>query len=83
MSTNDQTGPLGTFDIAPSEGAATDSCGAEPWLRYDDQEAATITGFVAKSSPSQARAVRIYECANRDRAVVIDAADRRLAKWHA
>jgi hypothetical protein len=52
-------------------------------MRYDDQPVGTITGFVAKSSPSQARAVRVYESANLGRPEVIDAADRRLEKWHA
>ena len=73
MSSTDPSAALATFDIAPSE----------PWLRYDDQDVATIGCFVGKSSPSQARAVRVYESANLGRAEVIDAADRRLAKWHA
>jgi hypothetical protein len=79
MSTNDQTAQLATVGIAPTEGAG----GAEPWLGYDDQPVQMIAGFVAKSSPSQARAVRVYESANLDRVEVIDAANRRLAKWHA
>ena len=54
-----------------------------PWIGYDDQDAATIARFVAKSSPSQAREVGDYERAHNDRAIVIAAADRRLAKWNA
>ncbi len=60
-----------------------DRTGVEPWLRYDAQQAATIAGFVAKSSPSQAEAVRDYERSNSDRTEVIAAADRRIAKWDA
>jgi hypothetical protein len=56
---------------------------AAPWLGYDGQGVRTILGFVGKSSPSQARAVRTYESAGLGRAEVIDAADRRLEKWHA
>jgi hypothetical protein len=83
MSSDEQDAPLATFGIAGSEQALADPGGAEPWLRYDSQHVATITGFVAKSSPSQARAVRTYERANGNRVEVIDAADRRLAKWRA
>jgi hypothetical protein len=70
------------LDIAPAKGAAADTGGCEPWLGYDEQQVGTIRGFVSKSSPSQARAVRVYECANMGRTEVIDAADRRLTKWH-
>ena len=56
---------------------------AAPWLGYDGQGVPTILGFISKSSPSQARAVRTYEQAGLGRAEVIDAADRRLVKWHA
>jgi hypothetical protein len=79
MSSNARSAPLATVAVVPTEGAG----GAEPWLGYDEQPVGTITGFVAKSSPSQARAVRVYESANLDRVEVIDAAARRLAKWHA
>jgi hypothetical protein len=53
-----------------------------PWIGYDDQSAATIARFVAKSSPTQAREVGEYERANNDRAIVIAAADRRIEKWN-
>lgn len=75
MGSNDQSAALATFEPERS--------GTEPWMRYDDQQIGTIAGFVAKASPSQARAVRVYESANMCRVEVIDAADRRLAKWNA
>ena len=53
-----------------------------PWIGYDDQDAATIARFVAKSSPTQAREVGDYERAHSDRALVVAAADRRIAKWN-
>jgi hypothetical protein len=81
MSSNAQAGSVATLDVAPAKGAATDTGGCEPWLGYDEQHMGTIQGFVAKSSPSQARAVRVYESANMGRVEVIEAADRRLAKW--
>jgi hypothetical protein len=71
MSSNAQAGSVATLDAT----------GCEPWLGYDEQQVGTIKGFVSKSSPSQARAVRVYESANMDRVEVIEAADRRLAKW--
>jgi len=60
--------------------AVTTTC---PWIGYDDQEAATIARFVAKSSPSQAQEVADYERAHLGREVVIAAAERRTAKWDA
>jgi hypothetical protein len=56
---------------------------AAPWIGYDAQPPVAIARFVAKSSPSQARAVRVYESDRQARAEVIAAADRRLAMWHA
>ena len=53
-----------------------------PWIGYDDQSAETIARFVSKSSPTQAQEVSDYERANNDRAIVIAAADRRIAKWN-
>jgi hypothetical protein len=63
---------------------STESDGpVRPWIGYDDQDAATIARFVAKSSPTQARAVSAYERANSDRAAVHAATVRRLEKLHA
>lgn len=55
----------------------------EPWIGYDGHNVTRIAGFLAKSAPTLARAVREYECAHQDRPEVIAAADRRLAKLHA
>jgi hypothetical protein len=82
MSSYDPSAALATVDVVPPEVALANG-GCEPWLGYDEQHVGTIKGFVSKSSPSQARAVRVYESANMGRAEVIDAADRRLAKWRA
>lgn len=54
---------------------------AGPWIGYDEQDAATIARFVAKSSPSQCRAVQAYERAHSDRPVVAAATAARLTKW--
>jgi hypothetical protein len=62
---------------------STNRAGAGPWIGYDADHVRRIMGFVAKSTPTQARAVRTYESANMGRAEVIAAADRRLAKLHA
>ena len=62
---------------------SADISGEAPWIGYDNQDVATIRRFVAKSCPTQARAVRVYESARMDRPEVVDATDRRLAKWHA
>ena len=61
----------------------TDRGDAAPWIGYDAQPTVMIAGFVAKSSPSQARAVRAYESDGQARPEVIAAADRRLEMWHA
>lgn len=52
----------------------------QPWLGYDDQEVATIRGYLTKSCSAQANAVLAYEHARLDRALIIAAADARLAK---
>ena len=63
--------------------AAPPLAGAEPWIGYDGQPVARIRGFLAKSPPTQAQAVRDYECARGNRAEVIAAADKRLGSWPA
>ena len=54
----------------------------EPWIGYDISHETRICGFLAKSAPTVARAVREYESAHQARPAVIAAADRRLEKLH-
>jgi hypothetical protein len=83
MSTHDRAVPLPSDDIARHRSPLADGGGDLPWIGYDDQDAATIVRFVAKSSPTQARDVGDYERAHRDRELVIAATKRRLIKLHA
>ena len=83
MSTHDQAIPLPSDDIARRRSPVADGGGDLPWIGYDDQDAATIVRFVAKSSPTQAREVGAYERAHADRELVVAATKRRLVKLHA
>jgi hypothetical protein len=73
---------LASHEVARDENPFPMGGGACPWIGYDDQDAATIARFVSKSSPTQAQEVCDYERANNDRAIVVAAADRRIAKWN-
>ena len=53
--------------------------GDEPWIGYDGQDVQTITQFLGKSGSAQAREVHAYERAHRDRAGIMQAAQKRLA----
>ena len=83
MSTQDQAVALPNDDVARHRSPTADGGGDLPWIGYDDQDAATIVRFVAKSSPTQAREVGAYERAHSDRELVIAATKRRLVKLHA
>ena len=58
--------------------ACAEAASPTPWIGYDAMAVATIRRFVAKSTPTQARAVQDYEHAHLNRDTVIDAAVRRL-----
>jgi predicted ATPase len=83
MGSEERAGALASHEIARDEDLSAVAGAGCPWIGYDDQEAATIARFVSKSSPSQAQEVSDYERAHLDRAIVLAAADRRLAKWNA
>ncbi|HET9073111.1 MAG TPA: DUF892 family protein [Solirubrobacteraceae bacterium] len=54
--------------------------GEEPWPGYDEQTAAQISAQLADGDPGQAERVRAYERAHKDRAGVLKAAERHLAR---
>jgi hypothetical protein len=52
--------------------------GDEPWSGYDEQSVDAITTAIANSAAHIARKVRSYERDHKDRAGVIEAADKRI-----
>lgn len=83
MTSTERTVSLAAADSPITALASAVPGGAEPWRGYDGQPVKTITRFVAKSPPSQARAVRTYERVHMGRIDVIEAVDQRLTKLHA
>jgi ferritin-like metal-binding protein YciE len=53
--------------------------GNEPWAGYDELTVAEIQAVLAEGDESRARQVRTYERAHKDRAGVIEAAERETA----
>jgi len=53
--------------------------GDEPWPGYDEQNVDAITTALADGDADTAHKVRSYERAHKDRAGVIDAADRHTS----
>jgi hypothetical protein len=53
--------------------------GDEPWSGYDEQGVDGIAHALREVSPGRARAVRDYERNHKDRAGVVDVAERRLS----
>ena len=83
MSMQNDARALPSDDVARRTAPLADGGGDVPWIGYDDQDAATIARFVAKSSPTQCREVGAYERAHSDRDAVLAATERRLNKLHA
>lgn len=54
--------------------------GDEPWSGYDEAGVDGVTGTLREAGADVAREVREYERAHKDRAGVVEAADRRLAE---
>jgi hypothetical protein len=52
---------------------------AQPWPGYDNQTVEEIGSRLARASDSKARAARAYEKAHKNRAGVIETADRELS----
>jgi hypothetical protein len=53
--------------------------GDEPWSGYDEQSVDGVVGALRDASADVAREVRTYERAHKDRAGVIEEAEKRLA----
>jgi ferritin-like metal-binding protein YciE len=54
--------------------------GSEPWAGYDDLTADEVVAVLAEGDEDRAREVRSYERSHKDRAGVVRAAERELAK---
>lgn len=68
-----------TGAAAPANRSARDK-GAQPWSGYDEQTAAQVRETLADADARQARTVRDYERAHKNRAGVIQAAERELSQ---
>ncbi len=54
--------------------------GEEPWPGYDEAGVEAITGALTDAEVDAARRVRTYEREHKDRAGVVEAADKRLER---
>jgi ferritin-like metal-binding protein YciE len=61
-------------------GAPDVTRGSEPWAGYDEQTVDEIRAALGKADRARARAVRDYERAHKQRASVIEATERELAR---
>jgi hypothetical protein len=52
--------------------------GEQPWPGYDEQDAGVITAKLDQADADMARLVRRYERDHKDRADVVEAAERRI-----